>query len=104
MDVKNLTTLANTYKDLAQQEFQSVLIIFAQWFVKLQLILSTLMERLRKAEPKDFVLFKLALLGFGFFAGLCAPRRFRKFKLVVLFLSIACAAAFIYRLLTSQKD
>ena len=104
MDVKSLTALAKTYKDLVQQEWQTLPLLFAQWFVKLQLIVGTLFERMRKIDPKDFLFFKLSVLCFGFFAGLCAPRRFRKFKIVVLLLSIASAAAFIYRLLTVDND
>jgi len=101
---KALNVAANTYNRLASLDIGPAVAFGAAWYVKIRNFLCLLLERFRKIDPKELVLFKLALVGFGFFAGLCAPRKFRKFKIVVLLLSIAAGAAFLYRLLTNERD
>ena len=103
----NLNTLmqqAAVYKKKAEVELRPLLITAAEWLVKVQLFLNFLMERFRKIDWRELQLYKLAIFLFGFLAGICAPRRYRKFKVFILIAALVSAAAFIYRLLTKESE
>ena len=65
--------------------------------------ISLAIDRFRKLDVTDIALFKWIMLGFGFFLGLCAPRRWRKFKFVILILTLAGAAYFLFRLFAPSE-
>ncbi len=102
MNMTMLTPYLDAAKTLADAKWQTALGVFAQWFLKLQLFLAVAREKVRRLDWTDLAIVQGAVLLFGFFLGLCAPRRWRKCKIVILLLSVAGACAFLYRLFRDE--
>ena len=104
LDLNQIVLAANSYKQKAEQELRPMLVKAADGLVKLQLFCRYLMMQFRKISGKELALFVLSVFGFGLFAGIRAPRRYRKLKAFVFFASLAGAVVFLYRLLTKESE